>query len=99
MNGDKPTVNFAAAISAGGQRQYEADVLSLDSLPTEEARKRALSIIRRLAYSAFQMDYSTESQSERFEHLWRLAFPEKRSKFADLFEERAEQEKEKGGKK
>lgn len=76
--GDKKVVTLAAALTAECHSRYESEVLSLDSLPAEEARKGALKIVRRLAYSGFQLDYSNEEITERFDHLWRLAFPDGR---------------------
>jgi hypothetical protein len=65
---------FGEMLNDAGLRQYEADVGTLESLDPEQAR--ALAIIRRLAYSSFQMSYSTERMKERFARLWNFAFPE-----------------------
>lgn len=67
--------DLGAIIKADGLRRYEADVETLESLSTEQARERALKIVKELAYAEFAQAYTTDDMAERFERIWRFAFP------------------------
>lgn len=77
---DPPKIakGLGALLTEQEQKRYEEEVLSLDALDPQEARRKALSLVRRLAYTGFNYTYPSESLSERFGHLWGIAFPDEK---------------------
>jgi hypothetical protein len=67
-------LSYARDITA--ERHYEKEMAAIATLSPERSQAEALKVIRRLAYSSWQQVYGTREMNERFESLWRMAFPE-----------------------
>lgn len=76
MSEESPNVSASQLRWLSNKKSYEQEVAALSSLPTEHAQAEARKIVRRLAYSSWHQVYGTQAMNERFEGLWRLAFPE-----------------------